>query len=450
MAKNISGIEIADKTVGDHLPIVALIGRPSVGKSTLFNRILGRTTVITDRSFGVTRDRILEDFTWNGLSFTLMDTGGIAPEEGPIQEQVSIQSELALGMADIILFVVDTKIGPTQEDINVAKLLRKKNEIVILVGNKTDNIDYAEYNFYTLGFGEPFFVSGTTGRNLAELLDELVIKIKKLMPDSAEQEIIDRIPRITIVGRPNVGKSSLLNRMLGEARATVSEIAGTTRDAVDTDIIYKEQRYKLIDTAGIVRKYKYDTQLEHVTFKRAQQAIHRCDIVILVIDGSEGVVFADKQIAKFVSDEGKACIVIVNKIDLVEDKIELYESIDYNFRFMAWAPRMSISALTGKKVHDVFEKVVEVVKRYEINITTGRLNKWLGEANEKTSPTPHKGRLIKIYYVVQTGIKPPRFDFFINDEAALNPSYERYLKNSFRKEFDVTGCPIRFFWRPKK
>ncbi|MEZ4812274.1 MAG: ribosome biogenesis GTPase Der [Caldisericia bacterium] len=439
MTINAGKIEIADNVTGGHLPVVALIGRPSVGKSTLFNRILGRTMVITDKSFGVTRDRILEDFTWNQVTFTLMDTGGIAPEEGPIQEQVSIQSELALGMADIILFVVDSKIGPTQEDIDVAKLLRKKKSKVILVGNKTDNVDFTEFNFYTLGFGEPYFVSATTGRNLADLLDDIVERIKKDHPESTEDELAERVPRIAIAGRPNVGKSSLLNKLIGEKRATVSNVAGTTRDAVDTDIFFDGKRYKIVDTAGIIRKYKYDTQLEHVTFKRSQQAIHRSDVVILVVDGSEGIVFADKQIAKFIHDEGKACLVVVNKIDLVKDKLELYDSIDYHFRFMSWAPRITTSALTGKKVQDVFKKVVEVAEKYELRITTGRLNKWLVNAVARTSPTPHKGRLLKIYYATQTGIRPPRFDFFINDTAALNPAYERYLLNSFRDEFDATG-----------
>lgn len=450
MKSSITGIEIADEVSDNTLPVVAFIGRPSVGKSTLFNRIIGHGAVITDSRFGVTRDRIMEDFTWNGVNFTLMDTGGIAPEEGPIQEQVSIQSELALGMADIILFVVDSRIGPTQEDINVAKLIRKKHRNVILVANKTDNVDYSEYNLYSLGFGEPFFVSGTTGRNLAELLDDIVIRIKELVSESRITEERERIPRIAIAGRPNVGKSSLLNMLTGQKRATVSTVAGTTRDAVDTDIIYKEKPYKLIDTAGIIRKYKYDTQLEHVTFKRSQQAIHRSDVVILVVDGNEGIVFADKQIAKFVADERRACIVLVNKIDLVSDKLELYEKIDYAFRFMSWAPRLSVSALTGKRVHGVFDQVIKVIENYNREITTSMLNKWLNDAIGKTSPTPHRGILLKLFYVVQTGVRPPRFDFFVNDPTAVNPAYERYLINSFREMFGLLGSPVVFNWRTRR
>ncbi|HOO97119.1 MAG TPA: ribosome biogenesis GTPase Der [Caldisericia bacterium] len=444
-----SGKNQITKVADSKLPVVALIGRPSVGKSTIFNRILRRNLVITDKAFGVTRDRIMEDFEWNRVRFTLMDTGGIAPEEGPIQEQVSIQSELALGMADLILYVVDVKTGPIQEDIHVAKLLKNHRDKVILVGNKGDNVDYSEFNFFTLGFGEPFILSAITGRNLAELLDMIAEKLHQKSEIMQSEEESEWMPKIAVAGRPNVGKSSLLNKILGETRLTVSNVAGTTRDAIDTDIIYEGKEYRLIDTAGIVRKYHYDTQLEHVTFKRSQQAIHRSDVVFLVVDGSEGVTGADQQIARYIIDEGRGCVLVVNKIDLVDDKEKLYENIAHKLRFISWVPRISISALTGRKVASVFPKAIEVLENFSMEISTGKINRWIARAIDRTSPTIHKNKLLKIYYVVQTGKRPPRFDFFVNDEKALSPAYERYLQNSIREEFGFVGTPIKFRWRPK-
>ncbi len=450
MKSSNTGIEVVNAETTNVMPVVAFIGRPSVGKSTLFNRILGHGAVITDARFGITRDRIMEDFTWNGVKFTLMDTGGIAPEEGPIQEQVSIQSELALGMADFILFVVDSRIGPTQEDINVARIIKKAKGNVILVANKADNLDYSEYNLYSLGFGEPFYVSGTTGRNLAELLDDIASRIKERVSEASFEDRQKHVPRITIAGRPNVGKSSLLNKLTGQKRATVSTVAGTTRDAVDTDVIYKDKPYKIVDTAGIVRKYKFKSQLDYVTFKRSQQAIHRSDVVILVVDSNEGIVFADKQLANFIADEKKACVVMINKIDLVSDKLELYKKIDYAFRFMSWAPRLSVSALTGKRVNDVFDQLVKVIDSYNLMIPTSSINKWINDAVSSTSPTPHRGILLKLFYAVQTGVRPPRFDFFVNEPKAVNPTYERYLINSFRDKFSFLGSPVIFNWRSRR
>lgn len=263
------------------------------------------------------------------------------------------------------------------------------------------------------------------------------------------EEESEWMPKIAVAGRPNVGKSSLLNKILGETRLTVSNVAGTTRDAIDTDIIYEGKEYRLIDTAGIVRKYHYDTQLEHVTFKRSQQAIHRSDVVFLVVDGSEGVTGADQQIARYIIDEGRGCVLVVNKIDLVDDKEKLYENIAHKLRFISWVPRISISALTGRKVASVFPKAIEVLENFSMEISTGKINRWIARAIDRTSPTIHKNKLLKIYYVVQTGKRPPRFDFFVNDEKALSPAYERYLQNSIREEFGFVGTPIKFRWRPK-
>lgn len=433
------------RTIKSELPVVAFIGRPSVGKSTIFNRILRKNLVITDKTFGVTRDRIMEDFEWNRIPFTLMDTGGIAPEEGPIQNQVSLQSELALGMADLIIFVVDAINGPTKEDIYVAKLLRNARERVILVANKADNKDYSDHNFFILGFGEPYYLSAMSGRNLADLLDIIVDKIKKTTVSEGEETGEEEwIPRITIAGKPNVGKSSLLNQLLGEKRATVSEIAGTTRDAVDTLVDFEGRKFVLVDTAGIRKKYKYDEQLDFVTVKRSEQAIHRSDLCILTIDGSLGVASEDQHLARFIADEGKACIVVLNKIDLVVDRAPLLEHLEHQLRFISYAPVISMSALTGKNTQKLFPTIISSLDHFTSRITTGKFNKWLSECTDKQSPMIHRGKLLKIYYGTQVAAKPPIYELFVNDPEAAAPAYLRFLENQLRLSNDLAGTPVIF------
>jgi GTP-binding protein len=436
--------------VAKRLPIVALIGRPSVGKSTIFNRILHKNLVITDQTMGVTRDRIMQEFLWNGKEFTLMDTGGIAPEEGTIQNQVSIQSEIAIGIADIIIFVVDSKIGPTKEDKYVAKKLRNSNKDVILVANKSDNKDFSEFNFHQLGFGEPFHISATSGRNLADLLDMIAVKLSAHEEDESEaKQEKQLVPNITIAGRPNVGKSSLLNALLGESRATVSNVAGTTRDAVDTPILYEDKPFLLVDTAGIKKRYKYDQQLEFVTVKRAEQAIHRSDLVLLIIDGKDGVLAEDQRLARFIADEGKACIVIINKVDLVEDKTAFTDRLQYELRFIDYAPIIKVSALTKKNIQKIFPTVLRILESYTMRISTGKFNKWLAEATSLLNPTAHRGKVLKILYGTQTMSRPPTFQLFVNHENAASTAYIRYLENSLRKDFGFDGTPIKLYLKER-
>lgn len=432
------------RTIKSDLPVVAFIGRPSVGKSTIFNRILRKNLVITDKKFGVTRDRIMEDFVWNSVPLTLMDTGGIAPEEGTIQNQVSLQSELALGMADLIIFVVDSITGPTKEDIYVSKLLKGARERVILVANKADNRDYSDHNFYMLGFGGPYFLSAMSGRNLADLLDMIVNKITRITVENEVEAEEEWIPRITIAGKPNVGKSSLLNQLLGEKRATVSEIAGTTRDAVDTLVEYEGRKFVLVDTAGIKKKYKYDEQLDFVTVKRSEQAIHRADLCIMTIDGSLGVATEDQHLARFIADEGKSCIVALNKIDLVENRAPLLEHLEHQLRFISYAPIISMSALTGKNTGKLFPTIISVLDHFTSRITTGKFNKFISEATDRQSPMIHKGKLLKIYYGTQVAAKPPIYELFVNDPEAASPAYMRYLENQLRLSNDLSGTPIIF------
>ncbi len=428
------------------LPIVAFIGRPSVGKSTLFNRILKKARTLTDQQMGVTRDRIMEDFSWNSKDFTLMDTGGIAPEASAIQNQVSLQSEIALSIADLIVYMVDTKIGPTKEDIYVAKLLRNERDKVLLVANKADNKDWAEFNFNVLGFGEPFFISATSGRNVADLLDIIAERLEA--SDTKDEEKSEKTPNITIAGRPNVGKSSLLNALLGESRATVSEVPGTTRDAVDTPIEYDSKPYIIVDTAGIKKRYKYKEQLDFATVKRSEQAIQRSDIVLLVVDGSIGVTSDDQHLAQFIADEGKACIVIINKMDKVEDKEALTGNVEVQLRFLDYAPKVYISALTKKNMTKIFPLIVRVADSYQTRITTGQFNKFLALANEKQSPTVHKGKLLRIYYGTQIMVAPPTFQLFVNDPKAASTSYLRFLENFLREQHPFEGVPLK--WQMKQ
>ena len=432
------------------LPIIALIGRPSVGKSSIFNRMLGKNLVLTDQSIGVTRDRIMENFSWNRIEFTIMDTGGIAPEVGPIQNQVSIQSEIALGVADVILFVVDAKTGPTKEDIYVSKLIRSAGKRVILVANKADNKDFSDFNFYSLGFAEPFYCSATTGRNIADLLDVVTDKLKEIQSEEVSELIGDLdewIPRITIAGRPNVGKSSLLNALIGESRSTVSELPGTTRDAIDTSVLYAEKSYVLVDTAGIKKRYKYKEQLEFVTVKRAEQAIHRSDLVLFVVDASTGVTSEDQQLARFIADEGKACVTILNKTDLVSERAELLDKVHYELRFIDYADTILVSALTKKSLSKVFPLAVKALQNYNTRITTGKLNRWISDAVDYQSPNVHKGKLLKIYYGTQTMVKPPTFELFVNEPEAASSTYVRFLENSLRRQFGFEGTPIRILLR---
>ena len=437
-------------------PLVAIVGRPNVGKSTFFNKISGKRISIVEDTPGVTRDRITADAEWLGHEFTLIDTGGIDPKSNDeLLSQMREQAEAAIELADVICFFADARDGLTEDDKDVANLLRKAKKPVLLVINKVDYLGLNDnlYEFYELGLGDPIGISSVNMLGFGDLLDQII----SLLPDSNESDEPETQPiQLAIVGRPNVGKSSLTNRLLGEKRTMVSEIAGTTRDAIDS--LYKDSDgivFNIIDTAGIRRKRVIENEsLERYSVLRSIAAIRRCDVALLLIDANDGVTEQDTKIAGLIHDEGKAAIVIVNKWDMLEKETGTYEKykkkILEDLKFMTYAPILFISAKSGQRVDTILSKVKEVYETAGKRITTGILNDVVNEAVNDLQPPMQGGKRLKIYYATQGGIRPPSFVLFVNEEKLMQFSYQRYLENYFRKTFDFTGTPIRFILREKK
>ena len=438
-------------------PLVAIVGRPNVGKSTFFNKISGRRIAIVEDVPGVTRDRIYADVEWTGRKFTLIDTGGIDPRsEDVLLSQMRRQAEIAMDMADVICFFTDARAGLTPDDEEVAVLLRKTRKPVIMAVNKLDHggLNDSLYEFYALGLGEPVGISSTNMLGLGDLLDEIV----KRLPPAGEGEDDEEahVIQLAVVGRPNVGKSSLTNRLLGQERTMVSDIPGTTRDAIDTEFSGPDgTRYNIIDTAGIRRKRAIeDESLERYSVLRSIGAIRRCDVALLLIDAQEGVTEQDARIAGMIHEEGKAAVVIVNKWDALEKETGTLEKfkkqVIEDLKFMDYAPVLFISALTGQRAQNVLPEVNRVWEQASRRVGTGALNDVLGDAQMALQPPMMGGRKLKIYYGTQSGTCPPTFSLFINAEELMHFSYQRYLENCLRKAFDFEGTPIRFVLREKK
>ena len=432
-------------------PLVAIVGRPNVGKSTFFNKICGQRLSIVDDTPGVTRDRIYADAEWCGYNFRLIDTGGIDEKsddvfQGNIREQVDV----AIDLADVIVFIVDGRDGLTQTDHEVGNILRKTNKKVILVVNKLDNFEVENtYEFYELGFGEPFPISCEQAKGLGEVLDEIVKDLKK--SDAGEDE--DTI-KIALVGRPNVGKSSLTNRILGFDRVVVSPVAGTTRDAIETDFNFDGQKFTLIDTAGLRRQRSYEKQsVEGYSVIRSMEAIERADVVLIVFDASQEISEQDVRIAGYVHEAGKPSVVIMNKWDLVQkdgSTINQYESkLKDSLSFMSYFKSMYVSAVTGKRLTNVIEAIKDVYANNSRRIPTGTLNELLSQAMLSNEPPYRNGRRLKISYITQFKTNPPTFVLFCNDATLMHFSYLRYLENRFREAVDFSGTPIKFVTRSK-
>lgn len=438
-------------------PLVAIVGRPNVGKSTFFNKIAGKRISIVEDVPGVTRDRIHADAEWLGHEFTLIDTGGIDPHsEDVLLSQMRMQAQTAIDLADVICFFTDAREGLTEDDKDVANLLRRAGKPVLLVVNKVDylGLNNSLYEFYELGLGDPIGISSVNMLGFGDLLDQIISCFPDRDPSSDEEE--ETVIQMAIVGRPNVGKSSLTNRLLGQERTMVSDIPGTTRDAIDT-IFHTEDgtAFNIIDTAGMRRKSSIeDESLERYSVLRSIAAIKRCDVALLLVDANDGVTEQDTKIAGLIHEEGKAVIVIVNKWDMLEKEtgtLEKYrKEVIEKIKFMDYAPVLFISAKTGQRTNTVFDKVKEVYETSRKRITTGILNDVVNDATGNLQPPLQGTRRLKIYYATQTGIQPPTFVFFVNDETLMSFSYERYLENFFRKTFPLEGTPIRFILRERK
>ena len=435
-------------------PLVAIVGRPNVGKSTFFNKMAGRRIAIVEDTPGVTRDRVYADCTWQNYAFTLIDTGGIDPaSDDPLLRQMRRQAEIAIETCDVILFFVDGRQGLTSDDETVADMLRRSGKPVLLVVNKIDSVNQFNdvYDFYQLGIGDPIGISSVNLMNIGDLLEELCSHF----PDPEEEEDPDAPVQIAVVGRPNVGKSSLTNRILGQERVMVSDIAGTTRDAVDTEFEDNGERFVIIDTAGIRKRKSIEYQsLERFSVVRSLAAIDRCDVALLLIDATQGVSEQDSKIAGYIDEQGKAAVIVVNKWDAVEKQTgtmeEFSRKIRESLKFMDYAPILYLSALTGQRCQKLMEAVRSVYGQATRRVTTGLLNDILTDAQAALQPPATSGRRLKIYYATQQGIKPPTFVFFVNDEKLMHFSYERYLENHFRKSFGFEGTPLRFILREKK
>lgn len=433
-------------------PIVAIVGRPNVGKSTIFNRIVGERISIVEDIPGVTRDRIYGEAEWLNHQFSLIDTGGIELEEqDEIFQLVREQAEIAIDEADVIIFIVDAKTGLLPADEEVAKLLFKSGKPVVLAVNKVDHPNQLEniYDFYSLGLGEPFPISGAHGSGLGDLLDEVV----KHFPDREEEEYAEDVIRVAVIGRPNVGKSSLVNALLGEERVIVSPIAGTTRDAVDTFLTFDDQEFVLIDTAGMRRRGKVYEKTEKYSVLRALRAIERADVVLVVLNGEEGIIEQDKKIAGYAHEAGRGVILVVNKWDLVKKDErtmkEFTDKIRHHFHFLDYAPILFVSAKTKQRIHTILPKVVHVAEQHAMRIQTHIFNQIIADAVTSTPPPMDKGKRLKINYGTQVSVKPPTFVLFVNDPELLHFSYERYLKNKIREAFPFEGTPIRIIVRKK-
>ncbi len=435
-------------------PVVAIVGRPNVGKSTLFNVIAGDTISIVKDTPGVTRDRIYADCTWLNMNFTLIDTGGIEPDSSDIiLSQMREQAEIAIATADVIVFIVDVRQGLVDADSKVADMLRKSHKPVILAVNKVDSLakfGNDVYEFYNLGIGDPIPVSGASRLGIGDLLDAVVAYFDA---SQMEEEEDDR-PRIAVVGKPNVGKSSLINKLLGENRVIVSNIAGTTRDAVDTEIVHNGVPYVFIDTAGLRRKNKIKEDLERYSIIRTVTAVERADVVIIVIDAKEGITEQDAKIAGIAHERGKGIIVAVNKWDAIEknDKTiyQYTNKLKETLSFMPYAEYIFISAETGQRLPKLFELVDAVRQNQNMRVATGVLNEIVSEAVAMQQPPSDKGKRLKIYYVTQVAVKPPTFVVFVNDKELMHFSYTRYLENQIRNAFGFRGTSLKFLIRERK
>ncbi len=435
-------------------PIVAVVGRPNVGKSTLFNALAGEKISIVKDTPGITRDRIYADVSWLDMNFTLIDTGGIEPDSKDIiLSQMREQAQIAIDTADVIIFMVDVKQGLVDADSKVADMLRRSHKPVILTVNKVDSFDkyMADvYEFYNLGIGEPFAISSINKLGFGELLDEVTSYFDK---ETAVEEEDERI-KVAIVGKPNVGKSSIINKLIGENRVIVSDIAGTTRDAIDTEITHNSKEYVFIDTAGLRRKNKIKEELEHYMIIRTVAAVERADIIVLVIDAVEGVTEQDAKIAGIAHDRGKATIIAVNKWDAIEKDNKTVNEYTQKVRqilsFMPYAEILFISAVTGQRLPKLFEMIDAVNENHSMRVATGVLNEIMAEAVAMQQPPSDKGKRLRLYYITQVSVKPPTFVIFVNDKELMHFSYTRYLENQIRETFGFRGTPLKFIIRERK
>ena len=434
-------------------PLVAIVGRPNVGKSMLFNKLCGQRLSIVEDTPGVTRDRLYAACEWNGRVFDIVDTGGIEPgTDSEILSFMREQAEIAIQNATVIVFVCDIKTGMTASDQEVANMLLRSGKPVVLAVNKMDQVGGTNpdiYEFYNLGLGDPIPVSAVHGHGTGDLLDECL----QYFPEEGEEPVDDDVIKVAVIGKPNVGKSSLVNRILGEQRVIVSDMAGTTRDAVDSYFENDKGKYLFIDTAGMRKKSKVDDRIEKFSVLRATMAIERSDVCLILIDANEGVTEQDTKVAGLAHEAGKACIIVVNKWDAIEkdDKTmdRMRQEVRQDLSYMTYAPILFISALTGQRVDRIFELVNYVVDQASMRITTGMLNSVLADATQRVQPPTDKGRRLKIYYMTQVGVKPPHFVVFCNDAQLFHFSYQRYLENQIRNTFGLEGTPVRLTIRQK-
>ncbi len=435
-------------------PVVAIVGRPNVGKSTLFNVLAGEMISIVKDTPGVTRDRIYADVSWLDREFTLIDTGGIEPESRDIiLSQMREQAQIAIDTADVIIFITDVRQGLQDADSKVADMLRRSGKPVILTVNKVDNFDKFMpdvYEFYNLGIGDPVPISASSRLGLGDMLDAVCA----YFPEKTEEEEEDERPRIAIVGKPNVGKSSIINKLVGENRVIVSDIAGTTRDAIDTDVVHDGKEYIFIDTAGLRRKNKIKEELDRYSIIRTVTAVERADVVLMVIDAVEGVTEQDAKIAGIAHERGKGIIIVVNKWDAIEknDKtMREYESkVRQILSFMPYAEIMYVSAKTGQRLHKLYDMIDMVIANQTLRVATGVLNEIMTEAVAMQQPPSDKGKRLKLYYITQVAVKPPTFVIFVNDKELMHFSYTRYLENKIREAFGFRGTSLKFFIRERK
>lgn len=435
-------------------PIVAIVGRPNVGKSTLFNVLAGEKISIVQDTPGVTRDRIYADINWLDYNFTLIDTGGIEPEsDNIILKSMREQALIAIDTADVILFMTDVRQGMVDDDVKVADMLRRSKKPVVLVVNKVDSFEKFMpdvYEFYNLGLGDPFPISGSSRLGIGDLLDEVVSHFD----ESAKNDVEDDRPRIAIIGKPNVGKSSIINKLIGEDRVIVSDIAGTTRDAVDTEIVRNGREYVFIDTAGLRRKSKIKEDIERYSIIRTVSAVERCNVAVLVIDATEGITDQDAKIAGIAHERGKGMIIAVNKWDAIEknDKTiyKFTESIRNKLSYMPYAELIFISAQTGQRLPKLFDTIDAVIENHSMRIATGVLNEIMSEAVAMQQPPSDKGKRLKLFYITQVSVKPPTFVIFVNDKELMHFSYTRYIENQIRESFGFRGTPLKFIIRERK
>ena len=435
-------------------PIVAIVGRPNVGKSTLFNALAGERIAIVQDKPGVTRDRIYAEVNWLNMEFTLIDTGGIEPESNDIiLSQMREQAEIAIATADVIVFMTDVRQGLVDSDAKVADMLRRSKKPVVLVVNKVDSFEKFMpdvYEFYNLGIGDPVAISAASKLGLGDMLDVITGHFNR----GNTEEVEDERPKIAIVGKPNVGKSSIINKLVGEDRVIVSDIAGTTRDAIDTSVKYHGKEYVLIDTAGLRRKNKIKEELEKYMIVRTVSAVERADVVIVVIDAGEGVTEQDAKIAGIAHERGKGVIIAVNKWDVVEKDDRTMNKFSAKIRdtlaFMPYAELTFISAKTGQRLFKLYETIDAVIENHALRVATGVLNEIMSEAVAMQQPPSDKGKRLKLYYITQVSVKPPTFVIFVNDKELMHFSYTRYIENRIREAFGFRGTPLRFIIRERK